>query len=250
MRRSLFRLLSFVRPGRAEAELAREIESHLQLIEDTFVSQGMTHADARLAAKSVFGGIEQAKEHQRDARSFRWLDGSWLDFKLGVRMLVRYPALTVLSGAAIAFGIGAGVGAFELWTQLLAPVLPLEEGSRIVGLRNWDASLNRPGVSTAQDFSAWRDDLTLVEDVSAFAVFSRNLIANDGRSEVEDVAAMSASAFRVVRVPPLLGRTILDSNENPGAPPIVVIGHSGSPPIPASSGRPFVWAVSRPPSWA
>ncbi len=36
---------------------------------------------------------------------------------------------------------------------------------------------------------------------------------------------MTASGFRLTRVPPLLGRTLLDEDERPGAPPVVVIGH-------------------------
>jgi len=36
---------------------------------------------------------------------------------------------------------------------------------------------------------------------------------------------MSASAFRVTRVAPLLGRTLVEADENPGAPPVLVIGH-------------------------
>src|SRR5688572_15163228 len=37
---------------------------------------------------------------------------------------------------------------------------------------------------------------------------------------------MTASGFRVARVPPLLGRTLVESDEAPGAPPVAVIGHA------------------------
>ena len=39
---------------------------------------------------------------------------SWLDFKLGLRMLVKHPGLTLVGGLAIAFGIGAGAASFEI----------------------------------------------------------------------------------------------------------------------------------------
>ena len=45
MRRFLLRLLTFFRTGHAEAELAREIEAHLQLLEEGFIAKGMS-ADA------------------------------------------------------------------------------------------------------------------------------------------------------------------------------------------------------------
>src|SRR5829696_904772 len=71
VRRFMLRLLSHLRVNRAERELAREIDAHLSLLEDGFRAKGMTSVEARQAARRAFGGVEQAKEHQRDARSFR-----------------------------------------------------------------------------------------------------------------------------------------------------------------------------------
>ena len=112
IRRFVLRLLSFFRPGAAEAELSREIHSHLQLLEDEFVSKGLPRDEARLAARRAFGGVEQAKEHQRDARGFRWLDNSRMDFKLGARMLAKYPALSLIGGAGQAVDVAIGAGFF------------------------------------------------------------------------------------------------------------------------------------------
>ena len=39
-----------------------------------------------------------------------WLDGLRLDVKLALRMLVRYPLLTIVGGAGMAFGLAAGIG--------------------------------------------------------------------------------------------------------------------------------------------
>ena len=49
VRRFLLRLASFFRSGRAEAELAREINAHLQLLEDEFL--------AALVGKLTGGGL-------------------------------------------------------------------------------------------------------------------------------------------------------------------------------------------------
>ena len=63
---------------------------------------------------------------------------SWLDFKLGFRMLSRYPMLTVVGSLAMAVAIGVGAGTFEVITRLTAPSLPLPGGDRIVALNYWD----------------------------------------------------------------------------------------------------------------
>jgi hypothetical protein len=91
MRRTILRLLSSFRSSRAETELAREIRSHLQLLEDQYIAKGMDAEEARFAALRAFGGVEQVKEHQREARMFRWLAGWPMDLKLGDRVLVKYP---------------------------------------------------------------------------------------------------------------------------------------------------------------
>lgn len=123
IRRAIRRLLSSVRSGRAEAELAREIESHLRLLEDRFLAQGMSAREARSAARRAFGGVEQVKEHQRDARSFRALDAWWLDLKLGARMLVKYPGLALVGGLGMAVATAIAVGGFTAIHTILDPEL-------------------------------------------------------------------------------------------------------------------------------
>jgi len=197
LRRLFNRLFAFLRSTRAERELAREIEAHLRLLEDEFVAQGMTRAEAGYAAKRAFGGVEQAKEHQRDARSFRWLHGASLDFKLGVRMLIKYPGLTAVGGVSIALGIAVGVAAFEFLTQVVAPTLPLDDGDRIVVIRNWDAEAQREEPRLMHDLLVWREQLSTIEDVGAYRSVQRNLIAPGLAGEPIEVAEITASAFRL-----------------------------------------------------
>jgi hypothetical protein len=62
-----------------------------------------------------------------------------------------------------------------------------------------------------------------------------------GGGEPVEVAEISASAFRVARVPALLGRTLKDEDERAGTPAVMVIGHDvwtrRFDADPASSGR-------------
>ena len=153
---------------RAETDLAREIGSHLQLLEDEFVAKGMTRDDARFAARRAFGGVEQAKEHQRDARGFRWLDDSRIDFKLGARMLVKYPGLSLIGGAGLAVGIAIGAAFFAFFYSYIYATIPAPDGHRIVGLENWDVKTNNEVRQAAHDFVTWRDELKTVQELGAF----------------------------------------------------------------------------------
>lgn len=150
---------------------------------------------------------------------------SWLDFKLGLRMLVKHPGLTLVGGLAIAFGIGAGAASFEIVSRVARPTLPLDEGHRVVGIRTWNTADSRTERRVIHDLATWRADLRTLRDVGAFRTVERNLITGDGPVEPVQVAEMHAAGFRVARVPPLLGRVLTDADERPGAPAVVVIGH-------------------------
>jgi putative ABC transport system permease protein len=225
IRRLFLRLLSFFLSGRAEAELAREINSHLQLLEDKYLAQAMKPEEARCAARRAFGGVEQAKERQRDARSFGAPDSWWLDVKLGVRMLIRYPGLALIGGFGIAVAVAIAAGGFSIiYGTFLDPSLPLEEGDRIVSLQNWDSEANSPERRILHDYLIWREELNSVQEIGAFRTVVLNLIAPGAQPESVSVAAMSASGFRLARVQPLMGRYLVEDDEREGAAPVLVIG--------------------------
>ena len=150
---------------------------------------------------------------------------SWLDFKLGFRMLVKYPVLTLVGGLAIAFAIWIGAGTFEFVSQLLFPTLPLDGGDRIVGIQNEDVASSRVNRRALHDLITWQEEVRTVEEIGAFRTLERNLITSEGLGEPVEVAEMSAVGFQLARTPPLLGRALLESDEAPGAPAVAVIGY-------------------------
>jgi predicted permease len=224
-RRFFLRLLSFFRTGAAEAELSREIRAHLQLLEDEHVAKGMSRDDARLAARRAFGGVEQAKDHQRDARGFRWLEDSRIDLKLGVRMLVKYPGLSIVGGAGLAVGIAIGAAFFALTYSQMYATLPVEGGERIVALEIRDVELNNEVRQAMHDFNVWRRELTTFEEIGAFRTIGRNLIIPGGSVEPVQVAQVTAAGFNITRVAPAIGRPLVEADESITAPPVVVIGY-------------------------
>jgi predicted permease len=225
IRRFVLRLLSFLRHDVAEAELSREIRSHLQFLEDEHVAKGMSREDARLAARRAFGGVEQAKERQRDVRSFRWLEDSRIDLKLGARMLVKYPGLSIIGGAGLAVGVAIGAGFFAFMYSVLYATLPIEGGERIVALENWDVDANTEMRRSMHDLVTWQREMKTVEEIGAFRTVERNLIVPGGPAEPVQVAQITASGFNITRVPPVIGRPIVVADESAGASPIVVIGY-------------------------
>lgn len=147
------------------------------------------------------------------------------DYKLGLRMLAKYPGLTIAGGLALAIAIGIGAGWYDLSGDLFRPKIPLPGGDRIVEIEMRDSAGGGDERRLRHDFSTWRRELRLVEDLGAYRTLQRNLVLGNARPEPVTVAETTASAFRVASVPPLLGRPLLDADEQPGAPPVVVLGY-------------------------
>jgi predicted permease len=150
---------------------------------------------------------------------------SGLDWKLGVRLLVKYPALTIVGGLSLAGAIAIGAVGFEVADELLYKRLPFDEGGRIVRLETEDTSASRVEPRVLHDFAIWRRSLKTVVDVGVVRVGERNVPTGDGGVESLRMAEITASAFPLTRVPPLLGRPLQPTDEMPGAVPVVVLGY-------------------------
>jgi len=225
MRRAILRLLSSFRSSRAECELAREIRSHLQLLEDQYIAKGMDADEARYAALRAFGGVEQVKEQQRDVRMFRWLAGWPMDLKLGGRVLVKYPGLTIVGVVAMAFAIWVGIVIFQVVGLFVHPTLPLSQGARLVEIRSIDVAANIQEKKVLRDFLEWKQSLRSLTELGAWRDSSRNLIVSAGEARPVNVAEMSVSGFRVADGQPLMGRVLVEADEQPAAPAVAVIGY-------------------------
>ncbi len=218
------------------AEVDEELRYHVERRVAENIGRGMEPEEARRAALERLGDLERVRvecaslfaSDRRGRERRRWLRVSWLDVKLGVRMLAKYPGLSLVSVLGMAVAIAVGAGGFAFFGSVMDPTLPLFEGDRVVSLQNVRADdPSSPERRALSDFRRWRTELSSVRDLSAFRTDTRNLVTADGATELVRVAEMTASGFRVARVPALLGRTLLDEDERAGAPAVVVIAYDG-----------------------
>src|SRR5262245_44252618 len=147
------------------------------------------------------------------------------DYKLGLRMLLKYPGLTIAGGLALAVAIGIGAGYYDLMGKVVFPTIPLPDGDRLVAIDTQNVLTNRPELRVARDFLEWRRELRTIEELGAFRSAPRNLTIGRGVPQRIQTAELTASALRSAHVAPLLGRLLLESDETPGAPGVVVLGH-------------------------
>ncbi|HEX6694152.1 MAG TPA: ABC transporter permease [Longimicrobiales bacterium] len=150
---------------------------------------------------------------------------SWIDVKLGARMLRKYPSVSIIGGLALAAAIALGATAFEYMRSQLHPDIPLPDGDRLVQVESWNSAELGVEQRVMYDLSVWRAQLESIEDLSAVRTFERNLIAADGATAPVRVAEVTASTFPLTGVQPLVGRALLASDEAAGAQPVAVLGY-------------------------
>ena len=174
--------------------------------------------------RALFWGLRDA--FVRRARGHSPLSMlSWPDIKLSLRLLIRHPGLTLVASLGITVGIAITAGMFGFAHAVFAPTLPLDEGDRVIALENWDVVQNNENRQSLHDFVTWRDQMKSVVEISAFQTIVATMQTGDRLPETVRVAAMSASGFRVARVPALLGRFLTPDDERDAAPRVVVIGY-------------------------
>jgi putative ABC transport system permease protein len=214
LRRWLLRVFHHVRPDAAEADLTRELQAHLTLLQDECERRGLTPDEARTEARRTLGGVEQTKELHRDARAIRWLTDIRRDVQYAVRTLRRSPAFTAIAILSIAFGTGANVGVFSaLDALILRPPAVTHPGELLtVGVEERLAVMNVRHLN-----ASYPDYLDLRERARSFSglvgFVSRAMALSvdpSGAPTVHMVTMVSADIFRVLGVEPALGRGFHD----------------------------------------
>src|SRR5262245_41794503 len=213
-------------------EVDEELRFHLEQRTQDYIERGLTPEEARQAADERLGDLARVRSEcsallsadRRRGERRRRVNVSWLDVKLGVRMLVKYPGLSLVSVVGMALAIAIGAGSFAAISSMLHPTLPLDQGERVVAIQKYGAG-EEPDRQIFHDFTDWRETVRSTRDLGAFRTVFRNLISADGSTELARVAEMSASGFRVARVAPLLGRPLVGDDERAGAPHVIVIAY-------------------------
>jgi len=219
-----------IRPDRAEDDLAREVAAHLALLEERFRNEGLSPEAARLAARRAFGGVEQAKEHQRDARSFRWLGDLRQDLTYGARSFARSPGFTAAAAITLALGIGAATTIFGALYAISLRPLPYADPDRLVRVfeylppRDAGAAPRRGHPFAPSQLDVVRQASTL-SHVGLWIPRLTVMTAGDTPARVTG-GRVSAAIFPMIGAQPVLGRGLQDEDERQGSDNVVVISHA------------------------
>lgn len=148
--------------------------------------------------------------------------GTLLDVRIAIRLLGKQPLLTVVAMLALGLGIPGSLVIHHGMGVFVHP-LPLPEGDRLFGVRNWDIEARRPQFSSLHEYELWKEELASFQDIGAVLTYSVNVHTGDPGAPPVRGSQITASAFELLRVAPLEGRLFGPEDEAPGAPNVAII---------------------------
>src|ERR1700733_3361048 len=223
------RILSFFNKRQRDSDLDAELQSHIDLAVEENIGHGMSPEEARRRALIRFGGVQQAKEQQRDARGLPSLDILMQDLRYTLRTLGRNRIFTIVAVLILALGIGANIAVFSVVNTLLLRPLPLRDPERLVLIAPAD---NTYGLSGATYSADAYDDLLAQNhsyvDVTGYYAFStpdNSKLTAQGEPKPLTNLSVAGNFFHVLGVDPALGRSFTAEESIKGGPAVVMLSY-------------------------
>jgi predicted permease len=230
MKRFFGKLRSSFANAHMDRDLDTEMASHLELAMQENIKRGMSAEEARRQALVRFGGVEQAKAKQHEARGFHGLDILWLDLRYTFRTMRRDPVFTLVAVLILTLGIGANIAVFSVVNTILLRPLPFRNPEKLV----WIAGANgKSGLSsttysvdTYQEFQQQNRSFQAVTGYYAFSTSDNNKLT--GRSVPLPVTGISVAGnfFQILGIEPSLGRLFTAEECQKNGRPTVLLAHA------------------------
>jgi predicted permease len=220
----LFRLSALFRSRQMDREMDDEIASHLAEATEEYVQQGLSPEEARRAAQRSFGGVAQAREVYREARSFMWLAELRRDLQYALRTLRKSPAYTTAAAATLALAIAINTVMFSVLDAVLLRPLPYRSPEQLAMLWTEDPTQNlREGRSALWDVEQWQRQNQSFADMATFDTVGTLLTGADGVEQIVGVS-ISPNLLPLLGIQPSLGRNF-STEEAEQQQRLVLISH-------------------------
>jgi putative ABC transport system permease protein len=213
---------AIMRARRVEQDLNDELSFHMAMQTEAHVHDGVNSVDARRRARLEMGGMEQAKEHCRDALPLRWAQDFGRDIQYALRSLRREMGFTVVAVVTVALGVGANTAMFSVLNTYLLRPLPYQDPDRLVTVfRTSIHSQNWP--HSAANFLDYRERNSVFDHMFAVNGISPSLAQPGELAERLQALAVTADFFPALGVPAALGRWFTREEDQPGNHRVVVL---------------------------
>jgi len=149
------------------------------------------------------------------------------DFKTAIRSLRKSPTFTAVALIVLALGIGAGTAIFSVVDAVVLRGLPFDEHDRLVAVQERGSHGGElfGGTTTPQTYLDWRAEQRSFEGLAAVSSTSFGLRNAEGHPETVRATRVTAEFFKVLRVPPMLGRPFTTAEESYGRHRVAILSY-------------------------
>lgn len=229
LRESWNRLRSFFGKEQQDSELDIEIASHVELAFEENMQQGMEEPEARRRALLRFGGVQQARERQREARGLPWLDILLQDTRYTLRTLRRDRGFAIIAVLILALGIGANIAVFSVVNTILLRPLPFHDPQQLVWISD---ATGKSGLSS-QTYSVdayrqfERQNRSFQAVTAYMAFFGETSYTLTGKGEPQPVSGLMVAGnfFQTLGIEPIHGRLFSPEEIQKGGRPAVLLSY-------------------------
>ena len=154
-----------------------------------------------------------------------WLDELFQDVRYGVRTLAKRPGYAALAGMTLGLGIGANTAIFSVINGVLLKPLPYEHGDRLAIVRQ-SAPLSgqaQIGVAVAEYYD-YREQAKVFDGLVEYHQMNFDLL-NRGEPDRVDAGVVSHNFFDLLGITPILGRSFVKADDEPGAEAVLILSH-------------------------
>ena len=218
--------------ARPERDVDDELAFHVQARIDDYIAAGMNYDAARAATLDRLGdltryrgetlAIEQREQRRRTVSDV--IHSIIGDIRFGARQLARNLPLTIAALLCFALGVGANTSIFSVVNAVLFRPLPFPDSDKLVmvseGVAKLAIDINAISAADLLDFR--ESEGRAFQSLAVVQQRGATIMVN-GEAETIPGAAITPSAFKVLRVAPAIGRAFVDSDTAASAQIVVVI---------------------------
>ena len=143
------------------------------------------------------------------------------NLRYALRVLTKQPLFTAIVILTFALGVGANTAVFSVVNAVLLRPLPFHEPQNLVALGEFDTRETAdPGTQIESisylDYVDWRDQTKVFERVAVCTNQSVGTLTDGNQATHVQGESVSADLFPLLGVQPILGRTFLPKEDEPG----------------------------------
>jgi putative ABC transport system permease protein len=213
--------------GKRDADLERELKSHLELEAEEQRENGVPAEEAQYAARRELGNTTLIREQTHEAWGWAPFERFWQDVRFAVRQMMRRPGFAAAVVLTMALGIGANAAIFSVLDSVLLKPLPYSHPEGLVKVWTRFTGIGLPGDQNWVSAPEFRDIQQLnhsFSDLAAISSGSFNLGVKGSPQRVVG-SEISPNLLTMLGEQPVMGRAFLAEEAQPGRDHELILGY-------------------------